>query len=63
MLLQLTYIVKSILTLTLANKFESDNVDNNTSKKVCVLERGQWWLSHEINYTPPNKRDQSYKKI
>ena len=52
----------TILTLTLANKFESDNIANNTTKKVCVLERGQWWLSHEINYTPPNKRDQSYKK-
>jgi choline dehydrogenase-like flavoprotein len=52
----------TILTLTLANKFESDNIANNTAKKVCVLERGQWWLSHEINYTPPNKRDQSYKK-
>ncbi|HSF49802.1 MAG TPA: hypothetical protein VLA74_03500, partial [Nitrososphaeraceae archaeon] len=50
----------TILTLSLANKFESDNAANNTDKKVCLLERGQWWLSHEINYTPPDKRKPSY---
>ena len=50
----------TILTLSLANKFDSDNTSNNTDKKVCLLERGQWWLSHEINYTPPDKRNPSY---
>ena len=50
----------TIMTLALANKFESDNSTNNTNKKVCLLERGQWWLSHEINYTPPAKRSPTY---
>ena len=50
----------TVLTLSLANKFESDNTSNNIDKKVCLLERGQWWLSHEINYTPPDKRNPSY---
>lgn len=46
----------TILALSLANKFESDNAKNNTNKKVCVLERGQWWISHELNYTPKEER-------
>jgi choline dehydrogenase-like flavoprotein len=50
----------TILTLSLANKFESDKAANNTDKKVCLLDRGQWLLSHEINYTPPDKRKPSY---
>lgn len=50
----------TVLTLSLANKFESDNTSNNIDKKVCLLERGQWWLSHEINYTPPGERSPSY---
>src|SRR5437867_85264 len=36
----------TIATIVLSNLFlESD-------KKVCVLERGQWWLSHEIPSRP-----------
>jgi choline dehydrogenase-like flavoprotein len=50
----------TILTLSLANKFDFDNSSNNTNKKVCLLERGQWWLSHEINYTPPGERSPGY---
>lgn len=50
----------TILTLSMANMFESDNSSNNTNKTVCLLERGQWWLSHEINYTPPAERGPSY---
>jgi choline dehydrogenase-like flavoprotein len=46
----------TILALSLANKFEQDNKDNNTKKKVCILERGQWWISHELNYTPKETR-------
>lgn len=54
----------TILALSFANKFERENAKNSTSKKVCILERGQWWLSHELNYTlkanrkrPPNMRE------
>ena len=49
----------TILALSLANRFEHDNSINNTDKKVCVLERGQWWLTHEMNYTPKEKRKTS----
>ncbi len=49
----------TILALSLAKKFESDNAKNNTNKKVCVLERGQWWITHELNYTPKEKRKTS----
>jgi choline dehydrogenase-like flavoprotein len=53
----------TILALSYANRFEKENAKNNTNKKVCILERGQWWLSHELNYTrkaterPPNMRE------
>ncbi len=54
----------TILALSFANRFEMENAKNNTSKKVCILERGQWWLSNELNYTlkanrkrPPNMRE------
>jgi choline dehydrogenase-like flavoprotein len=46
----------TILALSLANKFEYDNKKNNTQKEVCILERGQWWLSHEMNFTPKSIR-------
>lgn len=46
----------TISTISLLNKFNHDNSLNNTDKRICVLERGQWWLSHELNYTPPDKR-------
>jgi choline dehydrogenase-like flavoprotein len=46
----------TILALSFANRFEKENGKNNTSKKVCILERGQWWLSHELNYTPKANR-------
>lgn len=32
----------TISALTLAKKYK------NTDKKVCILERGQWWVSHEM---------------
>ena len=47
----------TILALSLANKFEDDNAKNNTNKKVCVFERGQWWLSHEMNFVPKASRN------
>lgn len=46
----------TILALSLVNKFQSDNAKDNTNKKVCVLERGQWWINHELNYTPKEER-------
>jgi choline dehydrogenase-like flavoprotein len=49
----------TILSLSLANKFADDNTNNNTDKKVCVLERGQWWLSHEMNFVPKASRKRS----
>ncbi len=47
----------TILALSFANRFERENAQNNTNKKVCILERGQWWLSHELNYTPKANRN------
>jgi choline dehydrogenase-like flavoprotein len=49
----------TILALSLANKFQDDNTKNGTDKKVCVLERGQWWLSHEMNFVPKASRKTS----
>jgi len=51
----------TILSLTLANKFAEENRKNGTAgtskkKSVCILERGQWWISHEITFTPKDKR-------
>lgn len=46
----------TILALSIANKFQDDNAKNNTNKKVCILERGQWWLTHELNFTPQEIR-------
>ncbi len=40
----------TIASLTLSNKYEKE--DNNKEEKlrrrVCVLERGQWWVSYEM---------------
>jgi choline dehydrogenase-like flavoprotein len=38
----------TIAAITLSNYF----LKNNKQEKVCLLERGQWWLSHEIGYSP-----------
>jgi len=49
----------TISTLTIANNLEEENkCKNNTEivKKICVIERGQWWLNPEkvsINYKEP----------
>lgn len=40
----------TITSLTLANKFGSED-PTHKSKRVCILERGQWWVSHEIPTT------------
>jgi choline dehydrogenase-like flavoprotein len=36
----------TIVALTLANKYAAENSPSKTNK-VCVLERGQWWVSGE----------------
>lgn len=38
----------TISALALAKFFAS----RNQGEKVCILERGQWWISHEITFTP-----------
>src|SRR5215210_3344392 len=34
----------TITSFTLANKYKADG----KGQKVCILERGQWWVSHEM---------------
>jgi choline dehydrogenase-like flavoprotein len=36
----------TIVSLSLANKYEKEG----QGKKVCILERGQWWISDEIPF-------------
>jgi len=46
----------TILALTLANKFFSDSKAGiKPDKKVCILERGQWWISHEMPASPEGR--------
>jgi choline dehydrogenase-like flavoprotein len=44
----------TITSLSLVNKFAYDAIKNPTEakKKVIVLERGQWWVSHELPASP-----------
>lgn len=46
----------TIISLRLANRFELENnkPDGVNKKRVCILERGQWWISHEI---PENEKE------
>jgi choline dehydrogenase-like flavoprotein len=37
----------TITSLTLANQFDSED-PLHKNKRVCILERGQWWVSHEM---------------
>lgn len=37
----------TITALTLANMYGSDE-HKKEKKRVCILERGQWWISHEM---------------
>src|SRR2546425_2651952 len=48
----------TIMALTLANFFESRNKGRSAAnlEEVCVLERGQWWISHEILARPADTR-------
>src|SRR5437867_13215185 len=48
----------TIMALTLANFFENRNKGRSgaNQEEVCVLERGQWRISHEILARPADKR-------
>ena len=46
----------TIVALTLSNKFSDEDPPHN-NKRVCVLERGQWWVSHEMPSTPEATTD------
>ena len=35
----------TIVALTLANKYQEDT---QIEKRICMIERGQWWTSHEV---------------
>jgi hypothetical protein len=40
----------TIASLTLTNKYEKEDKDEEEKlrRRVCILERGQWWVSHEM---------------
>ncbi len=40
----------TVAALTLANKYRVAIKDND--RRVCILERGQWWVSHEMPSSP-----------
>jgi choline dehydrogenase-like flavoprotein len=48
----------TITALTLANMFGS-NSHINENQRVCILERGQWWISHEMPSTKEGTIDGS----
>ena len=48
----------TILSLTLANKFKKQAGDvNKNSARVCILERGQWWISPQTPDSPEGRAD------
>jgi cholesterol oxidase len=38
----------TIVSLSIAKKYNEKNIQDSGKKRVCILERGHWWLSHEI---------------
>ena len=38
----------TVLSLAIAKMYNKENKKNNENKRVCILERGQWWVSHEM---------------
>src|SRR5712692_4334931 len=54
----------TIAALTLANYFSArDPIEASSKpalekKKVCLLERGRWWISHELPDRPEDERKQ-----
>ncbi len=43
----------TITSLSLVNKYVDEATSNpNNKKKIVILERGQWWVSHELPLSP-----------
>jgi choline dehydrogenase-like flavoprotein len=44
----------TILSMSLVNKFADEDKakPDKDKRKVCILERGQWWVSHEVPVSP-----------
>src|SRR5215813_272036 len=44
----------TIITSSLVNKYVTDdkNIPDQDKRKVVLLERGQWWVSHELPSSP-----------
>jgi choline dehydrogenase-like flavoprotein len=44
----------TIITSSLVNQYvkEDQNLDDQNKRKVVLLERGQWWVSHELPSSP-----------
>src|SRR5829696_748328 len=51
----------TVASLTLANKYEKEdkNKEEKLKRRVCILERGQWWVSHEMPDKPDGTIDNS----
>lgn len=54
----------TIAAIVMSNLFADDNKNAGTAgspkeKRVCILERGQWWISHEIPSRKPGDRKPS----
>lgn len=45
----------TIVSLSIAKKYDEKNKKDSGKRRVCILERGQWWISHEI----PQSLDQN----
>jgi hypothetical protein len=45
----------TIISLSIAKKYDEKNKKDSGKRRVCILERGQWWISHEI----PQSLDQN----
>jgi choline dehydrogenase-like flavoprotein len=55
----------TIAALTFAALFEERNQGKEEAEweRVCILERGQWWVSHEIPFTPQDKRPDNQRNM
>lgn len=43
----------TITSLSLVNKYVDEAISNpSNKKKIVILERGQWWVSHELPLSP-----------
>jgi len=38
----------TIVSLSIAKKYNEKNIQDSGKRRVCILERGQWWLSHQV---------------